>query len=496
MRLTQEFIDFVTAHLNDEPSSLRLAFYGKDISGVEDIESAVLQVECRRRYRRKLAGTLSRFPDFFFPSKLVAEQSTSDLMARFHTMVAADWLAISHTERARSDSDPSRSSRLVTPGPGPSPRYRLADLTAGLGIDIFHLAALPEVENALAVEIDPAHAEALGFNGAGLGLEGKIDVLCADCHDVVEDKIGGLCADTPDMIPAPALESTAHVWDLVFIDPARRDGNGRKVFMLADCRPDLLAMLPDILRKSRLLFVKLSPMIDITEVTRNLPCRRVIVTGTTTECKEVLALVDPVFAARGLSPRVECVTVFGEKNEGGEKEVFAEGGDAGGKDKGLDFSSLEISGEYPSPGYGMPSSDDYIFEPYPAVMKPGASSAGAVCARLGVSKIAPNTHLYYLKADKEIVPRALDRGLHLFGHMMAVEKILPYSSKEIRNLYKSYPVAEIKARNFRVKGRGEALKASELQRKLKIKDGPTDIRIFAVTDLGSTPWLIVTRYIR
>lgn len=471
MRHTQEFSDFVTAHLNDEPSSLRLAFHGKKVPGVDDVESAILQVECRRKFRRKLGETLRAFPDFFFPSKLVAEQSTSDLMARFHAGIVSQWL-----RQSMGDEQSAKRKGL-----------RLADLTAGLGIDIFHLAALPEVESALAVEIAPRHAEALEFNAAGLGLSHKVKVICADCRNVV--------AEDSSSEDGTANVAEVPLWDMAFIDPARRDDNGKKVFMLADCKPDLIGMLPDILRKTPRLFVKLSPIIDITEVTRNLPCRSVLVTGTVTECKEVLALVDPEYARQGLQPKVECVTVFTEAERGENYNEEKEGA-LGFTSRVLsspDFSSLEISGEYPMPECGMPSVGDFVFEPYPAVMKPGAGSAAAICARLGVRKIAPNTHLYYLGAEEDSLPESRAKELNRYGRLMKVEKVLPYSSKEIKTLYKTYPVAELKTRNFKVKGHGETMKASELQRKLKIKDGSTTTRIFAVTDLTSTPRLIVTK---
>ncbi len=46
--------------------------------------------------------------------------------------------------------------------------------------------------------------------------------------------------------------------DIIFLDPARRDLAGKKVFLLEDCSPDVLKMLPKLLGISRFVFLKLS----------------------------------------------------------------------------------------------------------------------------------------------------------------------------------------------------------------------------------------------
>lgn len=96
------FYDWVAAHSADDTSKLRFKYAGK--TGDIDYADAILQIDCRRKYARKLSATLAAAKQFYFPDTLSGEQSTSDLLASFHASLV-------------SDADV------------------VADLTAGLGID-------------------------------------------------------------------------------------------------------------------------------------------------------------------------------------------------------------------------------------------------------------------------------------------------------------------------------------------------------------------------
>lgn len=63
---------------------------------------------------------------------------------------------------------------------------------------------------------------------------------------------------------------TAGQYDLIFIDPARRDSHGGKVFRLEDCTPNVVELLPTLLAHGKRLMIKLSPMLDLTQAVREL----------------------------------------------------------------------------------------------------------------------------------------------------------------------------------------------------------------------------------
>src|SRR5690606_36723996 len=55
----------------------------------------------------------------------------------------------------------------------------------------------------------------------------------------------------------------ADPYDFIYLDPARRDEAGRKVFRIEDCTPDLTEMRALLLEKALHVMVKYSPMLDI-----------------------------------------------------------------------------------------------------------------------------------------------------------------------------------------------------------------------------------------
>ncbi|MBR3097696.1 MAG: SAM-dependent methyltransferase, partial [Bacteroidales bacterium] len=40
--------------------------------------------------------------------------------------------------------------------------------------------------------------------------------------------------------------------DVIFLDPARRAEDGRKVFLIEECQPDVVGLLPELFAASRL----------------------------------------------------------------------------------------------------------------------------------------------------------------------------------------------------------------------------------------------------
>ena len=67
---TTEFFDWIRDHASDDVAKLRLK-YGKEYGG------AITQIECRRKFGKKLEQTLTSFPDFYFPSVLAGEHSST-----------------------------------------------------------------------------------------------------------------------------------------------------------------------------------------------------------------------------------------------------------------------------------------------------------------------------------------------------------------------------------------------------------------------------------
>ena len=157
---------------------------------------------------------------------------------------------------------------------------RVADLTGGLGVDAW--AFSQEAAEVLYNEMDADLADAARHNFAALG-RFNIRVSCAE---ITADSLSAVLGNF-----AP---------DVIFLDPARRSASGQKVFRLADCSPDLIALKDSLLQVCPTVLVKVSPMADIAQLGRELGdwLQAVHVVAVGDECKELLLLLqrpgDPV----------------------------------------------------------------------------------------------------------------------------------------------------------------------------------------------------------
>lgn len=385
---------WVDAHLGADPNVLRLKYHKSGFDGF-DISDAITQIECRRRFGKKLAATLALYPHFFFPKSISGEQCTGDRLAAFH-------------------------ASLLPPG------SKIADLTAGLGIDAIYMAQTASAVTA--VEIDTQIAQALEYNSHLM--RRPITVVNADCRDFI-----ACCREK---------------FDVVFIDPARRDSTGQRLYALTDCNPDVTAMLPAIKRIARQLIVKASPMLDIKRTIAELPgTSRIISLGTPTECKELIAIVDYDSIAK---TSIEATT------------IMADGSIATTAFTSEDEANATAEYATPAPGY-------YIYEPWPTVMK--AAPMKLLAQKYNLKKVASNTHIYFSDKIEPAFP----------GTIMHLDDIVPYRSKYIKRLNQLIPRAEIATRNFPVQ-------ADTLRNKLKISDGGST-RILALTDCNGSPEMLI-----
>ena len=335
---------------------------------------------------------------------------------------------------------------------------KVADLTGGLGVDSW---AFSEVaEEVLYNEMNPELAAAARHNFQALGATNIFIRNCEATADSLEEILG-------DFKP-----------DVIFMDPARRDSVGKKVFLLEDCSPDVLKMLPQMFETSRFILLKISPMADITMVVERLDrtyesfldenhkggwngqwVREVHVVASGGECKELLILLDREWR-NGYS--LTC------REDGGT----------------LTFTSEEIAGAkavYPDSTFAR-----IIFEPGKSLTKAGVSNA--VCERFGLVKLARFTHLYTIGeplSDSELEQRTAP--LKDFGKVFYVKEILPLNKASMKDVGKRYPHSEVSAKNI-------PMSSDELRVRLKVRSGD-DAHIFGArieTPYNEDNYLIVT----
>ena len=403
MDISQTLFEWVRANANADPAALRLKYAGKQ--GNLDFNEAIIQIECRRKFGRKLGDTLSSFADFYFPSVLAGEQSSSDILADYHASLVPEGMTV-------------------------------VDLTSGLGIDVLHMAR--RASSVVAVERNPALVEALRYNSRGLALGDVVTPVCADCTDYIDRCI-----------------AEGRRFDMAFIDPARRAADGGRLYALADCSPDVVALLPKISQICNMLVIKASPMLDIAHTAVSLQRTPVSIAaaGTAAECKELVITV----LFEGDVPQntmIEAVTLGA-----GESSVFS-------------FTEMQENEAARVETAPAIKPGDFICEPFPAVMKTGAFRV--LAATFGLRGFQDNTRVLF----------SSERIAGFPGMFWKVE-VLPFASSVIKRFKSKYPAISIVTRNF---GMG----ADALRSRLGVKEAPGDLRLFALTDASGKRIMIVT----
>ena len=340
------------------------------------------------------------------------------------------------------------------------PVRTILDLTGGLGVDSWALSQV--AERVVYFERNEDLAAAAGRNFQRLGA-GNIEVRCET------------------VTPQTALPEA----DLIYADPARRDAAGRKVFLLEDCTPDILTLLPMLLKKAPAVLLKLSPMADLAMLSERLgpALHEIHVVECDGEVKEILCLL----LRDNVSPEPDILVV----------RLFGQAAAVVQQGESLRFRVSEERAAEPVYAAGV-QPGDVLLEPCPALLKAGAFRLP--CARWGLSKLAPSTHLYLapnLPGTKkgqnvpgneifaspgagtgEIAP-----GNRFFKAWRVVE-VLPLGAAAFKTLRKSYPRADVTARNL-------PLGSAELQKRLGVASGGT-VHIFGCRLADGSSVLLVT----
>ena len=175
------------------------------------------------------------------------------------------------------------------------------DLTCGLGVDAYHFSHT--FRRVVAVESDPVRARMAALNFRRLGAN-NVEVVVARAEQFIE-----------------TFEGHA---DLIYVDPARRDGDDRKVSALEDCSPNVATLMPRLRQVATTVVVKLSPLYDVQEVFRRFGATAAVsVISLHGECKEVLVelladrakgVLRVVMATEGIlefDPEQECAAANG-----------------------------------------------------------------------------------------------------------------------------------------------------------------------------------------
>ena len=396
----QATLDFIREHADDDVR--QLALRGSKMSEV-DLSYALEQIAGRQKARTKLPSWAS-IDGIVYPPHLSMEQCSSELTARYKASIAG------------------KGALFV-------------DLTAGFGVDMAFIAQ--GFQKAVHVERQPQLCAISSENYNVLGLN-HIEVVCGDGVEY--------------------LHTMNHA-DLLFIDPARRDEHGGRTYGIADCTPNVLEMLDEMLEKADRVMIKLSPMLDWRKAVADLgKVNDVHIISVDNECKELLLAVNSEERGKNsASPslRVVCVNLLSD----GNKECF------------------EFDGYHASPSssafHFSPFDSRFLYEPNASIMKAGCF--GLLEQRFGVMQLDKNSHLFV--SDKEVI------GFP--GREFLIEKRTSMNKRELKAALADIDKANITVRNF-------PMSVAELRKRLKLKEGG-EVYIFATTIANEGHQLLVCR---
>ena len=202
---SEEGIHFLKNNLKNNPNDLALKYSGKTKF---DLKTALNLLSIYKKAKKKIPIVSD---NFLAIDQRSYEQSTSQKVAQF-------------------------KSKFIR-------GKNLLDLTAGIGIDSIYLSQ--NFEQIEAVEINQALHELASFNLKKIGIK-NIKRIHGDSFKILSSKF----------------------YDWVYIDPDRRI-NGKRAVDLNYLEPDILGNLALIKKSATKIYIKLSPLFDLSEIARS-----------------------------------------------------------------------------------------------------------------------------------------------------------------------------------------------------------------------------------
>lgn len=356
--------NWIAIHLDANVSELALK---SSIFSKEQMPAVLEQLQSKQKAKLKLPTWFQK-PGVLFPKGISVEQTSSEITASFKANLIQGNI--------------------------------LVDVTGGFGIDAFFFTkSFCKVYH---VEQQEALSAVVKHN-----------------YEVLEqEKIQCMAQNSREF-----LEQFTEPIDVIYADPARRDVQKNKVFLLNDCEPNVLDELDFWLQKADQVLLKTSPMLDISLGIEQLKkVVKIWVITIDNEVKELLWL---------LKEPTENIAI--------EVVHFQ-------KEKVQQFSltwKQSIVNQYQVP-------QQFIYEPHAGWMKSGKMDVYA--AQLGIEKLAPHSHLY----------TSNQRISDFHGRVFEVQVYHPYEKAWMKKeLFGK--AAAITVRNF-------PKKVEELRKKWKIKE--------------------------
>lgn len=371
--LNKDIQDYINANLNTDLHSLLLKKSPFEIVSIQEI---VQQIKGKKVADKKFPFLQKE--GVIFPPNLNLEQASSQSTAEYKakTLTGKSFL----------------------------------DLTCGFGIDAYFLSQ--NFENITLIEQNEVLIKIVQHNWGILGRNAQF------INQNLEQ----------------FLKENSQQFDVIYLDPARRDLQLKKKFLLEDLSPNLLEIQDQLNQIGSKIIFKLSPLIDISyliSVLKNIEEIQII--AVKNDVKELLVIINP----KKDSSEIICSCINLESQEMSFQFNWE-------KEK-------SIKAEFSEPL-------NYLYIPNNAILKSGAFNG--ISKSFNIKKLHPNTHFYTSEQKVDNFP----------GRTLNIEVI---DAKQIE-----------KNSKYNIISKNHPLTPDDIKKKYKIKDGGNHYLIFTQSQNG------------
>ncbi len=427
MKLCIDDKEFIKKHLKDDVNKLALSKFPENI----DKQFVIRQIQARQVLSKKLPSWAEN-DELIFPKKLSLEQCSSELTAKYKASLSTELVE----ERLSTKEHENTRKEFSADSCGLVDKERvLVDLTGGMGVDTAFLS--DNFDKTFYVEMQEELCEIAKHNFKVLNK--NIEVV----NDNAEHFLT-ICGEV----------------DCIYLDPARRDEYGRKMVSLHDCSPDVVELHDLLLEKAKRVLIKVSPMLDIEMVKKELKDISAIhVVAVRNECKEVLI---EIHKFRN-SETQELGVWATDLRENWNFTFFEE------EELDAQWTLADTVGKY-------------LYEPGVACMKAGCFKL--LSQRYGLDKLHRNSHLY---TSDELIS-------DFPGRIFEVMEVFPFDKKTKKEISSrcQQPTAKSQQPKASVATRNFPLSADELKKNLGVQDG-SDFYLFGTTMKGEKKIVILAK---
>ncbi len=376
--LQKDIQDFITQNLNTDSSKLALK---KNPFPAINYSIIINQIVAKKKAKDKLSTWFSS-ENIIYPEKISIEQTSSENTAKYKASLVSG--------------------------------EKLIDCTGGFGIDDYYFSK--QFKSVIHCEINADLSQIVKHNFEIL------EATNIECYQGDSSEI---------------LKQLNQTFDCIYIDPSRRNDAKGKVFMLADCLPNVVDLQDFYYQFTNTILIKTAPILDLQAGLLELKnVAQIHIVAVDNEVKELLWKIEKNFNE---SPEIIAVNLEKEKQT---------------------ITKIESSKSY-SARYSLPK--NYLYEPNASLMKSGGFEA--VSELFAVNKLHQHSHLY---TAYEIIDFP--------GRKFQIDAVVPYQKKEIAQYIQNKKM-NVSTRNF-------PIKPEEIKKKHKIQDGGT-IYAFFTTNLNN-----------